>query len=120
MIARFSADFVATRNEHLVWAALCWIGGALIWGAFVLPLVRRAGKNERRTRDARDCAEGGLVDSARMSSADHEFRQRLAAHPFLAGMNSNQLEILADARRLRNGMAITSSFAQVIQREDFT
>ena len=31
-----------------------------------------------------------------MSTADQELRQRLAAHPFLAGMNGNQLEILAD------------------------
>jgi CRP-like cAMP-binding protein len=31
-----------------------------------------------------------------MSPADHEFHQRLAAHPFLSGMNSNQLDILAE------------------------
>jgi CRP-like cAMP-binding protein len=31
-----------------------------------------------------------------MSPADHEFHQRLAAHPFLNGMNSNQLDILAE------------------------
>jgi CRP-like cAMP-binding protein len=31
-----------------------------------------------------------------MSSADLQFLQRLAAHPFLAGMSGNQLEILAD------------------------
>ena len=44
MIARFSADFVATRNQHLVWAALCWATGALLWGALVLPFVSRAGE----------------------------------------------------------------------------
>ncbi len=39
MISRFSADFVATRNEHLIGAALCWFAGAVIWGAIVLPHV---------------------------------------------------------------------------------
>ena len=39
MISRFSADFVATRNEHLIAAALCWLAGAVIWGAIVLPHV---------------------------------------------------------------------------------
>ena len=40
MISRFSADFVATRNEHLNWAAYCWLLGAAIWVALVLPKVR--------------------------------------------------------------------------------
>jgi CRP-like cAMP-binding protein len=35
-----------------------------------------------------------------MSSVDPQFLQRLAAHPFLAGMNGNQLEILADCTTL--------------------
>jgi CRP-like cAMP-binding protein len=40
-----------------------------------------------------------------MSTADHELRQRLAAHPFLAGMNANQLEILADCVTLEQWAA---------------
>lgn len=43
MISRFSADFVATPNEHLIAAALCWLAGAVIWGAIVLPHI---GKKE--------------------------------------------------------------------------
>lgn len=38
----------------------------------------------------------GLVDYAAMSEANHELQQRLASHPFLVGMSSNQLEILTD------------------------
>ena len=41
MIVRFSADFVATRNEHLMAAALCWLCAAALWGALVLPHVTR-------------------------------------------------------------------------------
>ena len=43
---------------------------------------------------------GGLAESRRMSSADQDLRQRLAAHPFLSGMNGNQLDILADCAAL--------------------
>jgi CRP/FNR family transcriptional regulator, cyclic AMP receptor protein len=32
----------------------------------------------------------------RMHSADQDIRQRVAAHPFLAGLNNHQLSILAD------------------------
>jgi uncharacterized protein involved in response to NO len=39
MTARFSADFVPTRNEHLVSAAITWLIAALLWAAFVLPRV---------------------------------------------------------------------------------
>ncbi len=41
MISRFSADFSEARNPHLVGAALCWLTGATIWGATVLPYVGR-------------------------------------------------------------------------------
>lgn len=39
MISRFVADFVATRDQHLLWGAICWLLGATIWGAIVLPHV---------------------------------------------------------------------------------
>ncbi len=39
MTSRYVADFVATRNSHLAWAGVCWLVGAAIWGALVLPSV---------------------------------------------------------------------------------
>ena len=44
MIARFSAEFVATRNEHFLWAALCWVAGAVVWAVIVLPSVAVVGE----------------------------------------------------------------------------
>lgn len=41
MISRFSADFSEAHNPHLVGAALCWLTGAAIWGAIVLPYIGR-------------------------------------------------------------------------------
>ena len=42
MISRFVADFVPTRNEHLLWGAVCWLLAASIWATIVLPHVTRA------------------------------------------------------------------------------
>lgn len=42
MISRFSADFVATRNEHLMGAAISWLAAAALWAALVLPYVARS------------------------------------------------------------------------------
>jgi uncharacterized protein involved in response to NO len=39
MWSRFVADFVATRNSHLVSAAICWAVGVAIWSAIVLPKI---------------------------------------------------------------------------------
>ena len=36
-----------------------------------------------------------------MSTPDHKVRQRVAAHPFLAGMSAQHLELLADCAELR-------------------
>ena len=36
-----------------------------------------------------------------MSTPDHGIRQRVAAHPFLAGMSAQHLELLADCAELR-------------------
>lgn len=39
MVSRFVADFVPTRNEHLLWGAICWLAAAAIWALIVLPHV---------------------------------------------------------------------------------
>lgn len=39
MVSRFVADFVETRNQHLLWGAVCWLLAATIWGAIVLPHI---------------------------------------------------------------------------------
>ena len=41
MISRFVADFVPTRNEHLLWGAVCWLLAASIWAVIVLPHLTR-------------------------------------------------------------------------------
>ena len=41
MMSRFVADFVPTRNSHLLWGAICWLLAAGIWAAIVLPHVGR-------------------------------------------------------------------------------
>jgi len=41
MISRFTADFVATRNEHLIGAAIAWSVAAALWSLLVLPYVSR-------------------------------------------------------------------------------
>jgi uncharacterized protein involved in response to NO len=41
MISRFTADFVATRNEHLIGAAIAWVAAAALWSLLVLPYVSR-------------------------------------------------------------------------------
>lgn len=42
MISRFSADFVATRNEHLMGAAISWLAAAALWAALVLATLARS------------------------------------------------------------------------------
>ena len=42
MISRFTADFVATRNEHLIGAAICWLVATALWALLVLPYVTRS------------------------------------------------------------------------------
>jgi len=42
MIARFTSDFVATRNQHLIGAAILWLAAAALWGVLVLPHVSRS------------------------------------------------------------------------------
>lgn len=42
MVSRFVADFVPTRDAHLLWGAIAWLLGAGLWGALVLPFVARA------------------------------------------------------------------------------
>ena len=37
-----------------------------------------------------------------MDSSDHDLRQRVAAHPFLAGMSAQHLELLAECAELRH------------------
>lgn len=37
-----------------------------------------------------------------MHSSDHDVRQRVAAHPFLAGLNEQQIAILADCAELKS------------------
>ena len=40
MIARVSADFLPrARTAHLIAAAICWLAGAFIWIARVIPKV---------------------------------------------------------------------------------
>ena len=39
MVSRFLADFVPTRNEHLIGAAICWLAAAGLWSALVFPHV---------------------------------------------------------------------------------
>jgi uncharacterized protein involved in response to NO len=46
MISRFVADFVATRNEHLLWGALVWLVGAAMWAVLILPHVRHVAEEE--------------------------------------------------------------------------
>ena len=41
MVSRFTADFVATRNEHLIGAAIAWSAAAALWSLLVLPYVSR-------------------------------------------------------------------------------
>lgn len=41
MISRFVADFVPTRNEHLLWGAVCWLVAVAIWAVIVLPRVTK-------------------------------------------------------------------------------
>lgn len=39
MISRFIADFVASRNQHLLWGAVCWLVATGLWAMLVLPHV---------------------------------------------------------------------------------
>jgi uncharacterized protein involved in response to NO len=39
MVSRFLADFVPTRNEHLIGAAISWLVAAGLWSVLVLPHV---------------------------------------------------------------------------------
>ena len=45
MVSRFIADFVPTRNEHLIGAAISWIAAAALWAVLVLPHVTRSDPN---------------------------------------------------------------------------
>jgi uncharacterized protein involved in response to NO len=42
MTSRLVADFVSTRNEHLLWGAACWVLAVAIWGCVVLPQILTA------------------------------------------------------------------------------
>ena len=42
MISRLVADFLPTRNEHLLWGAVCWLVAVAIWGVVVLPYILTA------------------------------------------------------------------------------
>ncbi len=47
MLSRYEADLTLTsRTAHLVAAALCWLGGTVIWMVKVLPKVRIADREE--------------------------------------------------------------------------
>ena len=39
MISRFVADFTATRDQHLLWGAVCWLVAVGIWALVVLPSI---------------------------------------------------------------------------------
>lgn len=44
MVTRVSADWMPDiRMNHYAYAAVAWIGGVLVWSAFILPGVRREG-----------------------------------------------------------------------------